>query len=82
MLKKLFRNLMGKTQHSPAGNEYLKKQKREEEKKAKYKRSKPKQKKEEDKKEYAYFRLKGMENKKSEDIKKLMKEFKSNKRRK
>jgi len=79
---------MGKTQHSPAGNEYLKKQKREEEKKlleeekkAKYKRSKPKQKKE-DKKDYAYFRLKGMENKKSEDIKKLMKEFKSNKRSK
>jgi len=75
MLKRLFRNLMGKTQHSPAGNEYLKKQKREEEKKAKYKRSKPKQKK--PKKDYAYFRLKGLENKKSEDIEKLMKEFKS-----
>ena len=80
MLKRLFRNLMGKTQHSPAGNEYLKKQKREEEKKAKYKRSKPKQKKE-DKKDYAYFRLKGMENKKSEEIEKLMKEFKSKRRK-
>jgi len=57
---------MGKTQHSPAGKKH----------KAKYKRSKVKKKKE-DKKEYAYFRLKGLENKKSEEIKKLMKEFKS-----